>query len=447
MQCAPSAALAQVCVLAIERPRSLRSYFVRLAVLATLAACAHPRPLPADAPAELPPDQTRHYTIWLGGARVGTAVERETWSTGGVRLVRDETLSFLRGDTGVELATAIVVDADRALRPHRVRWTERSGSDRGTGSNGASDVRGAEAIRADDRWQLSTGGTLDMHAVPAELIPLLVRRDGAFAGAVFLPARGFVAGTGRIDPVAPGRLVARLALAAGPVVEATIDLGPDGAPERVVDGEGVIALRTSAEQAAEPFPAVDLIAATAISIAGTRTRDRITLDGNLALPALPGQRSRPAAAGVTVELDAGLPGALPDGPRARDRLAEIRTLVDDVRDRITPSLGAAPSSARDAAAASAGDCTTFALAYAALAARRAIPTRVVTGLRVDDGRLIRHRWAVSWTGARWIAIDAAFGAAPAGGNLIGLAVHDADDAGLVAGEAALTQVRAASWAP
>src|SRR5690606_20260677 len=106
----------------------LRSLFVRLAVIATLAACAHPRPLPADAPAALPPDQTRHYTIWLGGARVGTAVERETWSKSGVRLIRDETLSFLRGDTGVELATAIVVDADRALRPHRVRWTERSGS-------------------------------------------------------------------------------------------------------------------------------------------------------------------------------------------------------------------------------------------------------------------------------------------------------------------------------
>src|SRR5690606_4579750 len=141
---------------------------------------------------------------------------------------------------------------------------------------------------------------------------------------------------------APGRLVARVALEEGPVVEATIDLGPDGAPERVVDGEGVIALRASAEQAAEPFPAVDLIAATAIPIAGTRTRDRITLDGNLALPALPGQRSGPAAVGVTVELDAELPGALPDGARTHDRIGEIRTLVDDVRDRITPSLGAAP---------------------------------------------------------------------------------------------------------
>ena len=44
----------------------------------------------------------------------------------------------------------------------------------------------------------------------------------------------------------------------------------------------------------------------------------------------------------------------------------------------------------------------------------------------------------------WIAVDAAFGAAPAGGDLIGLVVHDADDAGLVAGEAALTMIRSAN---
>lgn len=420
---------------------------MRLAVLVTLAACAHPPALPADAPAELPADQLRHYTLWLGGARVGTAIESETWTASGVRLRRDERLSFLRGDTEVELATAIVIDADPALVATRVRWTERAG-----------DERGAEATRVGDRWQLSTGGTLAMQAVPAELVPLLVRRDGGFTGTVFLPARGFVAGTGRIEPVAPGRLVARLALEAGPVVEATIDLDRDGAPARVVDGEGVIAIRTTAEAAAEPFPAVDLIAATAVPITGTHRADRVALDGNLALPALPGQLARPSPTGVVVELDAALPGALPAGPAYADRSAEIRALVAAVRTRITPDLAATPASARDAATATAGDCTTFALAYAALATRRAIPTRVVTGLRVDpgsrsesglhpgDGRLIRHRWAVSWTGTRWIAIDAAFGAAPAGGNLIGLAVHDADDAGLVAGEAALTQVRAAAWA-
>jgi hypothetical protein len=209
----------------------------------------------------------------------------------------------------------------------------------------------------------------------------------------------------------------------------------------------VIAIRTSAEQAAAAYPAVDLIAATAIPITGTKRGARITLDGTLALPAVPGQRTRLSHGdGIDVELDASLAGALPAGPSYADRSAEIRTLVAAVRARITPDLAASPASARDASTATAGDCTTFALAYAALATARAIPTRVVTGLRVDGDRLIRHRWAVSWTGARWIAIDAAFGAVPAGGNLIGLAVHDADDAGLVAGEAALTQVRAAAWA-
>ena len=44
-----------------------------------------------------------------------------------------------------------------------------------------------------------------------------------------------------------------------------------------------------------------------------------------------------------------------------------------------------------------------------------------------------------------IAVDAAFGAVPAGGDLVGVAIHDADDVGLVAGEAALTHVRAATW--
>jgi hypothetical protein len=408
---------------------------VRLVVLAIVASCAPPSALPADSPGEQPPDQTRHYTIWLGGARVGTAVEHEAWSKDGVRLRRDEKLRYLRGDVEVELATTIVVDADSALVPRRVRWTQ-------TGA----DVRGAEAVRARDDWQLSTGGTIAAQAVPAELVPLLVRRDGAFAGTVFLPGRGFVSGVGRIDVVAPGRLVARLALAAGPVVEATIDLDRDGLPTRVVDGEGVIAIRATAEQAAAPFPAVDLIGATAIPIAGVRRGNRIVLDGNLAVPDLPGQHTRLSSAGVDVELDAALAGSLPAGRSALARDAEIRSLVAAVRNRITPDLAASPASARDAATATAGDCTTFALAYAALATRRAIATRVVTGLRVDHDRLIRHRWAVSWTGARWIAIDAAFGAVPAGGNLIGLAVHDADDAGLVAGEAALTQVRAAAWA-
>lgn len=408
---------------------------MRAVVLALVIGCAPAvtATLPADLPSETPHDQARHYTIWLGGARVGTATEHETWTHDGVHLVREEALLFLRGDSPVKLTTTIDIDASSALVARHVRWTETT----------ARGERAAEAVRDHDGWRVSSGEHITGDAVPAELVPLLLRRDGGFTGAVFLPARGFVAGSGRIEPVAPGRLVARLTLDAGPVVEATIDVDRDGSPARVVDGEGVIAIRTSEAAAAEPFAAVDLIGATAIPLHG-RASHHVMLDGNLALPAVPGQQARPATSGVDVELDARLAGDLPPGPEHVDRTREIKTLVRAVQQRITPDL-AATTTSRDAVNATAGDCTTFALAYAALATERKIPTRVVTGLRVDGTRLIRHRWAVSWTGSRWIAIDAAFGAVPAGGNLIGLAVHDADDAGLVAGEAALTQVRSAAW--
>jgi hypothetical protein len=402
---------------------------VRMLFLAVLAACAHPAPLPADPPTTQPDDQLRHYTIWLGGSRIGTATESETWSLTGVHLRRLEAMRFLRGDAVVELATSIDIDASATLVPRRVKWTEIG-----------ADARSEEVVHDASGWS----NAMPAAAVPAELLPLLVRRDGHFEGPVFLPARGFIAGTSRIEPVAPHRLIARLTLAGPTLAEATIDLDRDGMPARVVDGEGVIERRTSAFEAAVPFPAVDLIAATAIPISGPHGH-RLILDGDLALPPLPGQKAQPGPAGVTVELGARLPGDLPAADPGPDRTRTIASLVQAVRGRITPDLGTSPSHARDASAA-AGDCTTFALAYAALATTRGIPTRVVTGLRVDGDRLVRHRWAVSWTGTRWIAVDAAFGAAPAGGDLIGLAIHDADDAGLVSGEAALTQVRAASWA-
>ena len=32
-----------------------------------------------------------------------------------------------------------------------------------------------------------------------------------------------------------------------------------------------------------------------------------------------------------------------------------------------------------------------------------IPVRLVTGFRLDGDRLVRHRWAIAWTGRRWLA--------------------------------------------
>ncbi|MCX5744902.1 MAG: transglutaminase domain-containing protein [Proteobacteria bacterium] len=391
-------------------------------------------PASFDPPEELPADQIRHYAIWFGGARVGTAVETETWTHAGVRLRRDEAMRFLRGDTPVAIATTIEILADRALVPSHVAWTER-----------AATTRHGEAARDPHGWLVTTDDAsfaLDGGAIPAELAPLVIRRDGKFAGSIFLPARGFVTGTGRIDPVAPHRLVARMQLTNGPLVEATLDLDRDGTPGRIVDGEGVIALRTTAAAADAPYPLVDLVAAASVPITGHFHGDRsLWIEHQGELPQLPGQ----AEVGDRISMSARLPGALAPGAVGTDRSREIATLVAAVRARVAPDLGAGSTTQHGARGATAGDCTTFALAYHALATDRAIPTRVVTGLRVDGDHLVRHRWAVSWTGRVWIAVDAAFGQAPAGGDLVGLAIHGADDAGLVSGEAALTQVHAASW--
>ncbi|HEY4177398.1 MAG TPA: transglutaminase-like domain-containing protein [Kofleriaceae bacterium] len=413
-------------------------------------ACAHPAPEASapshDGPEALGHDETRLYTIWLGGARVGTATEVEMWTASGVTLRRTEALRFLRGDAPVAMTTTIEILADHALHPQRVTWTEDNGS-----------TRRASAHHEDSGWiddsMVSMAGAVmlpvDAAAVPAELVPLYVRRDGHFAGSIFLPARNFVGGKGRIDSVAPHRLVARFALDAGPIAEATIDLEGDGMPARVVDGEGVIAMRATDEQARMPFAPVDLIAATSVpidpAVHPSTHHERIALVGNLALPPVPGQMAYTTGAGMEVDLSPSLPGGLPPGDAGPDRTGEISELVASVRGRIAPDLGARTATPEDVDAATAGDCTTFALAYAAVAMRAGIPTRVVTGLRVDGDRLARHRWAVSWTGRAWIAVDAAFGRVPAGGDLVGLAIHDADDAGLIAGEAALTQVRAAAW--
>ena len=193
------------------------------------------------------------------------------------------------------------------------------------------------------REQLAAGG------VPAELVPLIVRRRWSLCRSRVL-AGAQLRWRSRSHRSCRARSARPLDSHSMPgrSAEATIDQAVDGMPARVVDGEGVIALRISAAQARIPFAPTDLVAATAVPINGKHHAHHLILDGNIVLPALPGQAATIASTGVAIDLDAQLPGNLPAADIGRDRANEIRTLVAGVRARITPDLGAAATSATDA---------------------------------------------------------------------------------------------------
>ncbi|MGE3545179.1 MAG: hypothetical protein AB7L28_14675 [Kofleriaceae bacterium] len=136
---------------------------MRLLLLVAVASCgsgASQAPPHSEPP---PGDQQRHYTIWLGGARVGTAVETESWTARGVVLRRRETMRFLRGDAPIALSTMIEIAADRQLRPLRVEWTEH-----------AAVTRHAEAVHDATGWNVTADcGHVQLPggAIPGELVP------------------------------------------------------------------------------------------------------------------------------------------------------------------------------------------------------------------------------------------------------------------------------------
>jgi hypothetical protein len=403
-----------------------------LVVLAA-SACAAPRtvgPDVSDAPAP-PRDAIRYYTLWWHGERIGSAVEEERATRSGIHLERRERVVVRRGDQLSATELVIAIDADAALRATAVTATLRDGATERLG----------RAERSPDGWRITVDGepprTAPADAEPSELVPLIVRRDGGFTGAVLLPGRGFAIARGRVEREGPDRYRASITTELG-ALEAAITV--DGAGDAVVvaAADGVVARRASAAEVARRFAPAEAIAAGALAVTGAvGVRDtvdlRIAAITRGAPPPLPGQRVRVGDDGWRVALDAALPGALPPGRGTADVTA-IAALARRVAADITDDLGA--SATGDPRHAVAGDCTVHALAFAARAGDAGIDTRIVTGYRLDGDHLIRHRWALAWTGAAWIAVDPTFGEAPAAPRLLGLAVHGVSSAELALADAA-----------
>lgn len=423
-----------------------------LALSLIVGACGHraptaPKP-PAPEHAQPAPLVGYHaaFALTWRGARIGSATEELSRLPGdedGLRFVRREHMVVRRGDALVPLKTTISIVTDAALTARDVSVTRISGSD---------ETRGSARRDTDGSWRVWFGDEaprrIDGSAVPAELLGMLVAMNPArtWKGTAFLPGWGFAVANVDVAPdtATPGSVVATVHTPLGDLAS-EIALAADGTVDQVSGADGMGSRRVDRAELEAPFDPPELVDGTTIPLTGTlphRGEVAIAIDGiaRPAPPALPGQElvietptswhlvlgagaSGPTPPAVTEvpqryhEMAAQIVGS-PDSP-----LGEVAALAAATPSLIGGDLSAPSTTADAALALGRGDCTAHAVLFATLAAARGIPTRLVTGFRIDGDHLVRHRWVIAWLGDRWIAVDPTFGEAPARPRLIGLAVH------------------------
>jgi hypothetical protein len=389
----------------------------RAAVVVVLfAACGAggPKPTPSEGvDLEARERGERWYRLSWHGSPVGWAVERETRAM----IERVEHVEVLRGGTLAVTDLTIQIDVGPDLVPLELRVTKKESGDETV----------VRAVRDENGWRRAGRDGkpfASADAVPSELVPAMVRARGAFAGPVILSGWDLAVGDGVVIPAGEKRLAARTVVGER-AIDAAIELDMHGNTERVVDSTGTVEYRMDEAGATAAFEPIDVIEAGAIPLSDTTVPIELSLDprGTPLPPALPGQRVVADAGRWTITLDPNEPGALPAGSKAAEPVdAEIIDIAAGVHETIAPSF------ARNTATS--GDCTAYAVAFAAYAGMAGIPTKIVTGFLVDGSKLVRHRWNVAWTGTRWMTVDASQAGLPS--PRLGIALSDDSIPGLTA---------------
>lgn len=364
---------------------------------------------------------TAYYDLRWDGALIGEATQRDAPD----RLSRTERVTVRRGDAVVTDEVRLEIErVDGAARA--VRLSRASG--------GA--LTGGQAVATGAGWTVRVDGEPPVTLPPARPFEDVIAQppgpDG-FAGPVLLAGWGFAVAPLAIEPV--GDAWRATLIVDGGAVTAELRYGPDRVLERVISGDGVTAERR-ADSAPPGFAPIEVVDGNAIELIGGAADTIDFPDALTPVPALPGQRVAPlATGGWQVTLDDRAADGLPPGPPGPDRAAELTALTFAVADRIDDDLGATAATVGAARVATRGDCTTHALALVAAADDAGLPTRVITGLRLDGTALVRHRWVAAWTGRRWQAVDPTYRESPARPLLVGLAAHGARTAELALADA------------
>lgn len=455
--------------LAATRPAAVRRYELRFE--GELIGVAEERDMHEDrdvredqAPSRWPAEAARQRGLprFDDDDEVGAAAsaaltdrDRERVARGGPQtlLRRRERVRFRRGAEVVRIDTDLAIWA-RAGRAVEISVELRDCSTPPAELDGPSwdqpcpRADGPRSYRAHARrtargWQVEQAAgparRLPAEAEPAEWLELAPRAEPEQARPVFFAARRFALGRARRAFLGPSAWLGTVELADGRL-DSTTELGADGRPRLTIDASGLVARRV--DELPGPAPLADLVALTTLPIAGAQapappreaSPGPVHLVLSLRAPAAPptaaqSQRVEARGARWRVELV-----RQPDGPDVAPLAALARAIAET-----PPGPGEPPGA----------DCTALALRYARAARRRGIPTRLVTGLVLDGAALVRHRWAQSYSGERWIVVDPASGSAPAPARLLALAVHGDSVEALAAAEAAYAPVRGAQveWAP
>lgn len=458
----------------------LRTTLVLCTAALIVASCAHrSSPPAADHVADdLDSHPLRNYTAafvlrWQG-VRVGDATEQIRQRGETLHYSRHERITVRRADAVIRLETKIQIETDTALRASRVTVKRRAG---------ATTITGVAQRDRDSRWRVWFGNepmrTIAAAAVPAELVPLLLahRHPKQFSGRVFLPGFGFAEAQLRVS-VATKRGGVEHATAVATTsmgkLESAIEFLSDGTVARIRGADSSEATRVDKSATLASFTPPELVDSASLPVAGPVPASSATVVLELVgatnpPPPMPGQRISPSANGWRIVLvpgnqanraathyvDAGADAAPSSTrpPRRRDRRAnptqismtaarivhtahatgpraELVALTVATEQILADDLSAPGIDATTALALGRGDCTAHASLLAALATARGIETRLVTGYRLDNAVLVRHRWLVARLPSGWVTVDPTYGEAPARGRLIGLATHTGSAADL-----------------
>ena len=305
-------------------------------------------------------------------------------------------------------ATEIIIEADHALHAHRIELNARAGAV----------TRKGHALRADNgEWVIALEGEkvrkVSKEAVPLELVPYLAAKDESddFRKKVLLAGYGFAVTDMHLD-LRGRRGRAILDTPWGPI-ETDMHMAKDGELLRADTGS-TGSHRVDAARLDEGFSPPELPGSAAIPVRG---KGKVLLVQNTKRqppPALPGQSVALRKQGWRVEFDR-IRTKL--DPRIVRLSREVDQLLHDAHD--APGAGA-----DDALSLGRGDCTAHATLFADMAAQQGFETRLVTGYRIDDDTMVRHRWVTVKQGNTWIPVDPTFNEAPAAeGHHLALAVH------------------------